>query len=57
MITKKEQNLALVAEAVLACGILSGSSAEEIISFAKKNAPTKDLDFIAALIKAAKGKA
>ena len=52
-----KQDLLKVASAVLACGILSGSSAEEIISFAKKNAPTKDLDFIEALIKAAKGKA
>jgi hypothetical protein len=53
MITKKE--LALVADAVFRCGLASGFSGDEIIAFAKHTAPTKDLDWIAALTKTAKG--
>lgn len=55
MITKKD--LAKVAAAILQCGLASGFSAAEIIAFAKRTSPTKDLNWIAALIKAAKGKA
>ena len=52
MITKKE--LALVADAVLKCGLASGWSTDEIIAHARTTAPTKDLQWIAALTKAAK---
>jgi hypothetical protein len=54
MITKKE--LALVADAAFRCGLASGFSVDEIIAFAKRTAPTKDLDWIAALTKIARGK-
>ncbi|MGC2712829.1 MAG: hypothetical protein WA366_05575 [Pseudolabrys sp.] len=54
MITKKD--LALVADAVLRCGLASGSSVDEIIAFAKQTAPSKDPAWVAALTKVAKGK-
>jgi hypothetical protein len=50
-----KQDLLKVADAVFRCGLASGFSGDEIIAFAKHTAPTKDLDWIAALTKAAKG--
>ena len=54
MITKKE--LALVAAAVLRCGLVAGYSEAEILAFAKQRAPSKDPAWIAALVRAARGK-
>jgi hypothetical protein len=51
-----KQDLLKVADAVFRCGLASGFSAAEIIAFAKQTAPTKDLDWVAALTKVAKGK-
>jgi len=45
-----------VADAVLRCGLASGSSVDEIIAFAKQTAPSKDPAWVAALTKVAKGK-
>jgi hypothetical protein len=51
-----QRELALVAAAVLRSGLASGASVDEIISFARKTAPSKDPAWIAALTKAARGK-
>jgi hypothetical protein len=48
-----KQDLLKVAAAVLQCGISGGYSEAEILAFAKQTAPTKDLDWIAALAKVA----
>ena len=45
-----KQDLLKVADVVFRCGLASGFSGDEIIAFAKHTAPTKDLDWIAALM-------
>jgi hypothetical protein len=54
MLTKKD--LALVATAVLRCGLASGYSAAQILAFASQNPPSKDPAWLAALANAARGK-
>ena len=54
MITKKD--LALVADAVLRCGLAGGYTPDQILAFARQTAPTKDLDWIAALAKVARSR-
>jgi hypothetical protein len=51
-----KQDLLKVADAVISCGLAGGASVDEIIAFAKQNAPSKDPAWLAALVKAAKGK-
>ena len=51
-----KQDLLKVAAAVLQCGISGGYSEAEILAFAKQMAPTKDLDWIAALAKVARSR-
>jgi hypothetical protein len=51
-----KQDLLKVGAAVFRCGLASGFSADEILAFAKQTAPTKDLDWIAALAKVARSR-
>jgi hypothetical protein len=54
MITKKD--LALVADALLRCGLAGGYTPDQILAFARQTAPSKDPAWVAALTKVAKGK-
>jgi hypothetical protein len=49
-----KKDLALVAAAVLRCGLASGYSEAEILAVAKQTAPSKDPAWLAALAKAAR---